>query len=118
MFISISALITALLVSVEAKLHDYGACVRNRIITPIGGTPWSVSYNWDKTYQVMPEATRCACDYYRQRNTGTMQWDTCPDCVMEGDLCHSAEWHIGGDELNHYCTKFCGAPQSEGSNSD
>ncbi|KAJ0273896.1 hypothetical protein CBS470a_012023 [Colletotrichum nupharicola] len=101
MKISTSALVVALAVSVEAKLHNFGACVRNRVEQPIGGTGWSVSYSWSKKYEIMPEATKCACDYYRRRNTGNKQWDQCPDCHM----------------LNHYCTKYCGAPQSEGSNS-
>ncbi|WQF85239.1 hypothetical protein CDEST_10253 [Colletotrichum destructivum] len=115
---STTALIAGLALSgAEAKLHNAGACVRNRQTMPIGGTGWSVSYSWSKKYEIMPDATRCACDYYRRRNTGNKQWDQCPDCKMEGDVCVSAGWHIGGDELNHYCTKYCGAPQSEGSNS-
>lgn len=27
-------------------------------------------------------ATRAACDNYKARNTGSKQWDTCPDCEM------------------------------------
>ncbi|GJC79118.1 hypothetical protein Ct61P_03313 [Colletotrichum tofieldiae] len=80
----------------------------------VGGTPWSVSYNWSKHYEILPDATKCACNYYKNRNTGNKQWDQCPDCTFDGLQCNSAGKHIGGDELYYYCTKKCGAQGSEG----
>lgn len=68
--------------SVYADLHNAAACVSNRRSSPIGGTPWSVSYNWQTSYEVLPDATKCACDYYKNRNTGDKQWDQCPDCTF------------------------------------
>ncbi|KAF2126040.1 hypothetical protein P153DRAFT_346859 [Dothidotthia symphoricarpi CBS 119687] len=53
------------------------------------------------------DATNKACAAYRARNTGSQQWDTCPDCtvVLVGNLniCHSEGKHIGGDEMQYYC---------------
>lgn len=84
-----------------------------------GGTPFSVSYNWNVNYEILPDATKCACDYYRRRNTGNNKWDKCPDCWFVSDalsprlwkvtnleskdglVCHSDEWHIGGDEVSN-----------------
>jgi hypothetical protein len=47
-------------------------------------------------------ATIAACNAYRRRNTGTKQWDTCPDCtviqVNEIKECESKGKHLGGDE--------------------
>ncbi|KAF2712186.1 hypothetical protein K504DRAFT_452414 [Pleomassaria siparia CBS 279.74] len=54
-------------------------------------------------------ATAAACAAYKNRNTGTKQWDTCPDCSpgFRGDVrvCNSPAKHIGGDEWNYYCRK-------------
>ncbi|KAK7409591.1 hypothetical protein QQX98_008253 [Neonectria punicea] len=96
-----------------ADLHNAAACVTNRKSSPVGGTGWSVSYTWAKSYEILPDATRCACNYYRNRNTGNKQWDKCPDCTFDGTVCNSAGWHIGGDEMNYYCSKKCGAQGSE-----
>ncbi|KAF1961863.1 hypothetical protein CC80DRAFT_400945 [Byssothecium circinans] len=80
----------------SAALHKAGVCVDT-----IGG---QTVYNDD--------VTRKACDGYKARNTGTDHWSTCPDCVMVSNtflclpVCNSDAGHIGGDELNHYCTKF------------
>ncbi|KAK0120272.1 hypothetical protein ONS95_011677 [Cadophora gregata] len=55
------------------------------------------------------DVTQKACARYRARNTGTKQWDTCPDCTMgiNGDssnvVCRSNGKHIGGDEWAYYC---------------
>ncbi|KAK1672752.1 hypothetical protein BDP55DRAFT_695965 [Colletotrichum godetiae] len=97
----------------NAKLHNAGVCVTNRQEMPVGGTGWSVSYTWSKKYEILPDATKCACNYYKNRNTGNKQWDKCPDCTFDGFQCNSAGWHIGGDELNYYCSKKCGAQGSE-----
>ncbi|KAH9866545.1 hypothetical protein J1614_008235 [Plenodomus biglobosus] len=76
---------------VAADLHHSAVCV-NRI----GGQD---VYHKD--------GTTAACEAYRKRNTGNKQHDQCPDCEMKNignlDVCHSPEWHIGGDEMNHYC---------------
>ncbi|KPM36376.1 hypothetical protein AK830_g10198 [Neonectria ditissima] len=96
-----------------AGLHNAAACVTNRKTSPVGGTGWSVSYTWAKSYEILPDATKCACNYYRNRNTGNKQWDKCPDCTFDGTACNSAGWHIGGDEMNYYCTKKCGAQGAE-----
>ncbi|THX22908.1 hypothetical protein D6D12_08804 [Aureobasidium pullulans] len=98
---------------VDAKLHNSAVCVTGRTEAPIGGTGWSVSYNWQKNYEIDLKATECACDYYKQRNTGDNQWDKCEDCTYDGLQCNSAGWHIGGDEMNYYCTKKCSAQGSE-----
>ncbi|KAH6887421.1 hypothetical protein B0T10DRAFT_607386 [Thelonectria olida] len=97
----------------NAKLHNAAVCVSDRRESPIGGTAWSVSYNWAKSYEILPAATKCACDYYRRRNTGNKQWDKCPDCTFDGTVCNSAAWHIGGDEFTYYCSKKCGAQGAE-----
>ncbi|GKT73607.1 hypothetical protein ColTof4_06030 [Colletotrichum tofieldiae] len=55
-------------------------CVTDRTSQPVGGTPFSVSYTWSENYEILPDATKCACGYYRNRNTGNEQWDQCPDC--------------------------------------
>ncbi|KAF2686263.1 hypothetical protein K458DRAFT_363962 [Lentithecium fluviatile CBS 122367] len=83
----------------SADLHYSGLCVDR-----VGGQN---VYN--------DAATKAACGNYLMRNTGSKQWDTCPDCVMQNkggvDFCHSEAQHIGGDELNYYC-KLNGAADS------
>ncbi|GKU07499.1 hypothetical protein FLAG1_08741 [Fusarium langsethiae] len=96
-----------------AKLHNQAVCVTNRRYSSNGGTPFSVSYNWSVNYEILPDATKCACDYYRNRNTGNKQWDKCPDCKFDGLICGSRDWHIGGDEFTYYCEKKCGAQGAE-----
>ncbi|KAL1649420.1 hypothetical protein SLS58_001475 [Diplodia intermedia] len=97
-----------------AALHNSAACVSNQKSSPVGGTAWSVSYNWQTSYEVLPDATKCACDLYKLRNTGDNQWDQCPDCTFaDGLACSSAGKHIGGDEMYYYCTEKCGATGSE-----
>ncbi|GJC85529.1 hypothetical protein ColTof4_03918 [Colletotrichum tofieldiae] len=98
---------------VTADLHHQAVCVKNRVESPVGGTPWSVSYTWSNNYEILADATKCACDYYKNRNTGSKQWDQCPDCEFDGMTCNSKDWHIGGDEMNYYCTKKCGAEGAE-----
>ncbi|PSN70129.1 hypothetical protein BS50DRAFT_662233 [Corynespora cassiicola Philippines] len=103
----------ALAVSASADLHWAAACVDGRTSSPIGGTPFSVSYNWAKNFIMNPGATQCACNHYRNRNTGGKHWDRCPDCTFDGVTCRSAAKHIGGDEMNYYCSRLCGAQGSE-----
>ncbi|KAK6200705.1 hypothetical protein LQW54_009586 [Pestalotiopsis sp. IQ-011] len=98
---------------VFADLHSSAVCVDNRSESPSGGTGWSVSYSWVKDYEILPDATKCACDYYKSRNTGDNQWDQCPDCTFDGLGCNSAASHIGGDEFTYYCEKKCGAQGAE-----
>jgi hypothetical protein len=50
----------------SAALHNSGLCTDT-----IGGQN---VYN--------SAATIAACNSYKLRNTGSEQWDTCPDCVM------------------------------------
>ncbi|EGU86523.1 hypothetical protein IWW34DRAFT_791100 [Fusarium oxysporum f. sp. albedinis] len=83
------------------------------VSSPVGGTPFSPSYNWQTTYEVLADATKCACDMYKQRNTGGEMWDTCPDCTFDGTICNSAEGHMGGDEFTYYCEEKCGAQGAE-----
>ncbi|KAF7908731.1 uncharacterized protein EAF01_004486 [Botrytis porri] len=73
-----------------ADLHSTGICVdyKNDAIV----------YN--------SAATIAACTNYRNRNTGSEQWDQCPDCNMittGTPHCRSDAWHIGGDEWYYYC---------------
>ncbi|OJD32233.1 uncharacterized protein BKCO1_4000098 [Diplodia corticola] len=97
-----------------AALHTAAVCVSNRVSSTVGGTAWSVSYNWQTSYEVLPDATKCACDLYKARNTGNNQWDQCPDCTFgDGLACNSAGKHIGGDEMEYYCSEKCGAQGSE-----
>ncbi|KAL1297518.1 hypothetical protein AAFC00_005035 [Neodothiora populina] len=98
---------------VAADTHKVAVCVTGRQSAPIGGTGFSPSYNWAKRYEVLPDATKCACDMYLARNTGGKWWDTCPDCAFDGFQCSSPAGHIGGDEMNYYCNKKCGAQGSE-----
>jgi hypothetical protein len=51
---------------VSADLHSDAVCFDN-----IGGQN---VYN--------EAATKAACTSYLNRNTGSEQWDTCPDCTM------------------------------------
>lgn len=81
--------------STLAGLHNFGVCVKNRI----------TDYDGD-TYEVDLTATKCACDYYHNRNTGSKQWDQCPDCTFNGIECNSAAWHLGGDEVSSYFLCF------------
>ncbi|GAB7335050.1 hypothetical protein MBLNU13_g06907t1 [Cladosporium sp. NU13] len=97
----------------SAKLHSSAVCVDHRNTAPVGGTGWSVSYTWSKDYEILIDATKCACDYYHNRNTGANQWDQCPDCTFDGLQCNSNDWHIGGDEFTYYCEQKCGAQGAE-----
>ncbi|RSL68427.1 hypothetical protein CEP54_002796 [Fusarium duplospermum] len=98
---------------VFADLHNVAVCVSERKYSSIGGTPFSVSYTWAKEFEMLPDATKCACEAYRNRNTGDNQWDQCPDCTFDGTYCNSAGWHIGGDEITYYCEEICHAQGAE-----
>ena len=112
MYTKLAILFSVLLAPlVAADLHNVGICVDHKGKTTV--------YN--------SNATQAACRDYLARNTGSKQWDQCPDCTMvrtatqceedntrltvvkknigELDVCSSEAWHIGGDELNHYCKK-------------
>ncbi|KAL0576019.1 hypothetical protein V5O48_005964 [Marasmius crinis-equi] len=83
---------------VFADLHDFAWCNDYHPAESLKKGP-SATDN--------PDATRAACHAYRNRNTGSNQWDTCPDCTvgLSGDsiVCRSAAKHIGGDEFEYYC---------------
>ncbi|KAF6822884.1 hypothetical protein CMUS01_10904 [Colletotrichum musicola] len=83
-----------------ADLHNAAVCVNNRRTGSTGnGTPYGLGYGSWTEYEIDLTATQCACSYYKNRNTGTKQWDKCPDCRFDGLQCLSAAWHIGGDEV-------------------
>lgn len=66
-----------------ADLHSSAVCVSGRQIGHPGGTPFSPGMGgFPKTYEILLDATECACGYYRRRNTGNKQWDQCPDCTF------------------------------------
>ncbi|EAU32137.1 conserved hypothetical protein [Aspergillus terreus NIH2624] len=93
--VSTSIIIAALAVGAVADLHTQGVCVD----TPGKGVQ---VYNRN--------ATESACRAYKARNTGDEQWDQCPDCTLQSErdllyYCESKGSHIGGDELNYYCTQ-------------
>ncbi|KAF4460669.1 hypothetical protein FALBO_12542 [Fusarium albosuccineum] len=69
---------------VHADLHKSAACVSSRD---------------GSTFELLPNATSCACGFYLNRNTRQNHWDQCPDCTFDGTICNSADGHIGGDEL-------------------
>ncbi|RAL65859.1 hypothetical protein DID88_005522 [Monilinia fructigena] len=52
-------------------------------------------------------ATEASCGNYKRRNTGSKQWDQCPDCYMKTSTgiphCRSDNSHLGGDEITYYC---------------
>ncbi|KAH7125772.1 hypothetical protein B0J11DRAFT_568497 [Dendryphion nanum] len=105
--------VAPLIGSAIADLHNAAVCVTGRTYSPIGGTPFSPSQTWAKHFEILPDATKCACDAYRRRNTGNKQWDQCPDCTFDGLQCVSKGWHIGGDEITYYCEKTCHAQGAE-----
>ncbi|KAJ0163070.1 hypothetical protein CTA2_3559 [Colletotrichum tanaceti] len=97
-----------------AKLHSAAVCITARKTGSTGnGTPYGITYGSYTNYEILLDATKCACNYYRNRNTGNNQWDKCPDCTFDGLQCNSNGWHMGGDEFNYYCEKKCGAQGSE-----
>ncbi|XPS70768.1 hypothetical protein M3J09_002970 [Ascochyta lentis] len=98
-----------------ADRHNYAVCVTGRVYEAVGGTPFSPSQTWAKNFEILPDATKCACDAYRLRNTGGEKWDTCPDCTFDGLQCSSNDWHIGGDEFTYYCEEVCHANGAEAS---
>ena len=63
---TILLLTTLLAPFVAAEIHTDAVCIDTK-----GGA--SV-YN--------EAATKAACGNYKERNTGSNQWDTCPDCAM------------------------------------
>ncbi|KAL8409848.1 hypothetical protein RB594_008074 [Gaeumannomyces avenae] len=113
MQLSYASVLLALAAGAAAKLHSSAVCVKDRTTEPSGGSSFSPSYNWVKNYEILPDATKCACEHYKARNTGDNKWDKCPDCTFDGIGCNSADWHIGGDEFTYYCEKKCGAQGAE-----
>ncbi|KAG5766505.1 hypothetical protein H9Q72_005433 [Fusarium xylarioides] len=99
----------------HAATNKAAACVSNRISFPVGGTPFSPSYYWQTTYEVLADATKCACDMYKQRSTGG--YSKLDDFWLifdqDGTICNSGEGHIGGDEFTYYCEEKCGAQGAE-----
>ncbi|TGO44906.1 hypothetical protein BELL_2433g00010 [Botrytis elliptica] len=89
-----------------ADLHTRGWCTDFKQVGYIKSTPNNNG------------ATKAACAAYKKRNTGTQQWDTCPDCTPQqlanspDFICLSPLNHIGGDEWNYYCLQ-AGAYASE-----
>ncbi|KAK2005912.1 hypothetical protein LZ32DRAFT_670718 [Colletotrichum eremochloae] len=97
-----------------ARLHSAAVCVNARKYGSTGnGTPAGITYGSYVEYEIATDATNCACSYYSRRHTGNHQWDSCPDCHFDGLQCLSNGWHIGGDEMDYYCEKLCGAQGSE-----
>lgn len=45
-------------------------------------------------------ATKAACAAYRNRNTGTNQWDTCPDCVAVSSTCSCSTSRLSANANN------------------
>ncbi|TLS24999.1 hypothetical protein PpBr36_06908 [Pyricularia pennisetigena] len=106
--------VAGLIMGAAARLHSAAVCVQNRSYGSTGnGTPYGLSYGSFTDYEIDTSATQCACGYYRNRNTGNNQWDHCPDCAFDGIQCVSNAWHIGGDEMEYYCSHKCGAQGSE-----
>jgi hypothetical protein len=73
---------TFLLPLASAELHSSGLC-----IDTIGGQN---VYN--------DAATKAACAAYAARNTGSEQWDTCPDCAMVS-IPRPSTIRIGNEEV-------------------
>ncbi|KAE9987337.1 hypothetical protein EG328_003061 [Venturia inaequalis] len=98
-FTSTLALTAALVTGVWADYHDYALCY----------------YGPRNLAGYHEAATRKMCETYRKRTGGGLQWETCPDCVITGSppTCHSAGWHLGGDQVSSYC-KGAGAAGSFG----
>ncbi|ESZ98490.1 hypothetical protein SBOR_1152 [Sclerotinia borealis F-4128] len=74
-----------------ADLHTTAICIND-------------SSSGDGVYN--SKATIASCTNYFNRNTGSEQWDTCPDCVMITTgipHCSSPAEHMGGDEITYYC---------------
>ncbi|KLU85827.1 hypothetical protein MAPG_04847 [Magnaporthiopsis poae ATCC 64411] len=113
MQLSYASVLLALTACATAKMHKNAVCVQGRRQSPIGGTPFSPSYNWAKDYEIDAHATHCACAHYKRRNTGNNWWDSCPDCKFKDIVCVSNAGHIGGDEFTYYCEKKCGAQGAE-----
>ncbi|EFQ32698.1 hypothetical protein CGRA01v4_09368 [Colletotrichum graminicola] len=97
-----------------AKLHSAAVCVKNRQYGSTGnGTPAGITYGSYTSYEIATDATQCACTHYKNRHTGSHQWDSCPDCHFDGIQCLSDGWHIGGDEMTYYCENLCGSEGAE-----
>ncbi|KAL8409849.1 hypothetical protein RB594_008074 [Gaeumannomyces avenae] len=82
MQLSYASVLLALAAGAAAKLHSSAVCVKDRTTEPSGGSSFSPSYNWVKNYEILPDATKCACEHYKARNTGDNKWDKCPDCTF------------------------------------
>ncbi|RKL43269.1 hypothetical protein BFJ72_g4682 [Fusarium proliferatum] len=60
-----------------AATHKAAACVSNRMSSPVGGTPFSPSYNWQTTYEVLTDAT----------NKESLRNSTIPDATGSSEVC-------------------------------
>ncbi|KAJ5237473.1 hypothetical protein N7489_007564 [Penicillium chrysogenum] len=87
---------------VLADLHNFCACGERHGSNSVQDAYWDFD----------TAASTYACTRYRNRNTGTKQWDHCPDCKMDTyamdgwsgtPSCFSFGFHMGGDEFDYYC---------------
>ncbi|KXH28968.1 hypothetical protein CNYM01_13897 [Colletotrichum nymphaeae SA-01] len=57
-----------------AKMHNAAVCVKNRQRGSTGnGTPYGITYGSWTEYEIDTAGTQCACNYYKNRNTGNNQ---------------------------------------------
>ncbi|KAL8353892.1 hypothetical protein RB601_003642 [Gaeumannomyces tritici] len=99
-----ASILLALAAGAVADFHYAAVCVTGR-----------TAPNDGQRYEIFGNATRCACDHYKNRNTGNKKWDKCPNCKFDGLQCNSGDWHIGSDEWEYYCNKECGGYAAEAS---
>ncbi|KZL64632.1 hypothetical protein CT0861_07513 [Colletotrichum tofieldiae] len=85
-----------------ANLHNFCACGKRHGSNSVQDAYWDFD----------TDITTYACDRYSKRNTGSKQWDSCPDCKMDTyamdgwagtPSCFSFKFHLGGDEFDYYC---------------
>ncbi|KAH9867698.1 hypothetical protein IAQ61_008292 [Plenodomus lingam] len=89
--------VLSMLSLVEADVHNATVCVKDRTWHQIGlGTPQSPSIRYVPHFTINNKATECACNYYRQRNTGDKHWDTCTDCkYVSSPSCFVSDTRVG-----------------------
>ncbi|KZL77618.1 hypothetical protein CT0861_04767 [Colletotrichum tofieldiae] len=96
---------------VFADLHNFCACGKRHGSNSVQDAYCALKVTieqWDFDTNI----TTYACDRYSNRNTGSKQWDSCPDCKMDTyamdgwagtPSCFSFKFHLGGDEFDYYC---------------